>query len=151
MNIEIKTNAAASHLIELQDKLADLCDTLRDELQDSILNTDVVNQLTGDTNASDWRVNVFEVELLGLQPLESGIQLKFYFEASGEQDEEKMMYGDKIEGRGTMTVHAHKLVVRGLVASLVEPPAERDGEEDAINDCEPDDDHEPEDGPDEDE
>ena len=56
-----------------------------------------------------------------------------------------MMYGDKIEGQGTVIVYSDRLVVLNLIAALVEPPAERDGEEDAINDCEP------EDGPDEDE
>lgn len=94
---------------------------------------------------------MFEVDLLALAPFESGIKLRFYFQASGEQDEEKMLYGDKIEGNGSISVYDVKLVVLNLTAALVESPAERDGEEDAINDCESEDDHEPEDGPDEDE
>jgi hypothetical protein len=151
MRIEIKTAAAAWHLHKLRNELTDLCDTLRTELQASILASDVVSQLIGDTNAIDWRINVLEVDLLALVPFESGIKLRFYFQASGEQDEEKMLYGEKIEGNGSIAVHVVKLVVLNLTAALVEPPAERDGEEEAINNCEPEDDHEPEDGPDEDE
>lgn len=151
MRIEIKTTAAAWRLNRLRNELADLCDTLRTELQASILDSDVVSQLIGDTNAIDWRINVLEVDLLALVPFESGIKLRFYFQASGEQDEEKMLYGEKIEGNGSIAVHDVKLVVLNLTAALVETPAERDGEEEAINDCEPEDDHEPEDGPDEDE
>ena len=145
MRIEIKTDAAASHLNEIRNELVDLCVTLRTELQVSILNTDAVSQLIGDTNAIDWGIDAFEVDLLALAPFESGIKLRFYFQASGEQDEEKMLYGDKIEGNGSMSVYDDKLVVLNLTAALVESPAEHDGEEDAINDCEP------EDGPDEDE
>lgn len=145
MRIEIKTTAAASHLDEIRNELADLCDTLRTELQASILNSDVVSQSIGDTNATNWRINVLEVDFLALAPFESGMKFRFYFQGSGEQDEEKMLYGDKLEGHGTVIVLADKLVLLNLTAMIVEPPAERDGEEDAINDCEP------EDGPDEDE
>ena len=155
MRIEIKTNAAASHLSKIHNELTALCDTLRTEMEASILDSDAVSQLIGDTNAADWRVNVFEVDVLVLLVFESGIKLRFQFQASGEQDEEKMMYGDKIEGQGTVVVYwDDKLVLLSLTAALVEPPAERDGEEEAINNCEPDDDgpnedddHEPEDEP----
>jgi hypothetical protein len=151
MRIEIKTTAAAPHLINVRNGLADLCDTLRTELEASILNSDEVSQLIGDTNAIDWRINVIEVDLLALIPFEYGLKFRFYFQGSGEQDEEKMLYGDKLEGYGTVTVLEDKLVLLNLTAALVETPAERDGEEEAINNCEPEDDHEPEDGPDEDE
>ena len=153
MRIEIKTNAAASHLSKIRNELTALCDTLRTEMEASILDSDAVSQLIGDTNAADWRVNVFEVDVLVLLVFESGIKLRFQFQASGEQDEEKMMYGDKIEGQGTVVVYwDDTLVLLSLTAALVEPPAERDGEEEAINNCEPDDDgpDEDDDGPDED-
>jgi hypothetical protein len=151
MRTVIKTNAAASHGNKIRNELADLCDTLRTELEASILDSDAVSQLIGDTNAIAWKIDVVEIDVLVLLVLESGIKLRFQFQSSGEQDEEKMMYGNRIEGGGTVTVYDDKLVVLSLTAAFVKLPAERDGEEEAINDCEPEDDHEPEDGPDEDE
>ena len=145
MNVRIATAVASSHLAGIHTELSNLCDTLKDELQTVLLNTDLVNELIADTNTCGWSVDVFEIELLGLRLDNSGLHLKFYFQASGEQDDDKMIYGDSIEGRGTMNVHGDELVLLSLSAAIVEPPAERDGEEDAINDCEP------EDGPDEDE
>jgi hypothetical protein len=151
MRIEIKTAAAAWHLNRLRNELTDLWDTLRTELQISILDSDAVSQLIGDTNAIAWKIDVFETDVMVLLVEEAGVKYRFQFQASGEQDEEKMMYGDKIKGEGTVIVYNNRLVMLNLTAALVEPPAERDGEEEAINNCEPEDDHEPEDGPDEDE
>jgi len=74
-----------------------------------IVESESVNSIISETNASDWGVDEFEIE--DIEKTDENIFLDITFHVSGQQQEDKMCLGNAISGHAKCTISSDDKVV----------------------------------------
>jgi len=82
-------------------------DNILSETIHEIIDDESIISLMATTNAFGWSVDEYEIENI---EIDDECVVEFSFAASGEHDDEKMYYGDKITGKGIAKITIEKNV-----------------------------------------
>jgi hypothetical protein len=106
---------------QLRHGLFGLQEILEPALHDAdILDSDEISSIIGETNAIGWSVDEFWIEYASFEK-RNEIRVKFGWSASGEQLDDRMLLGTKVEGSLVAVVHdTGVLQIRDLCGRLPE-------------------------------
>ena len=127
----------AIHMIATLNDWLDLDN--EDGIKSEIIDSEEFGSVIGDTNASGWTIEQFEI--FSVEPIYDGsvvgFKVKINWYASGQQEEDRMFCGNKAKGKATLVFELNGECEVAEISGSVDDDYSDHGLEEPVDDDEP--------------